>query len=202
MGTGRVPWGHGRAGLRQNGRMGEPAAILLAGVVVPLWVLSGLADWACHRATGIERTSGLPENLLHWLMFAEVGVAVTAMALLEINAAVLAIMAASFAVHEFTVAWDLRYTVRRRHVGVPEQMVHSFQEVFPLVALALLAVLAWDQALALIGLGSDPPDWGLRWKEQPLPAWLLTGGAAIVAVCNFLPLAQETWACRRAGRRD
>ena len=181
--------------------MGEPAAILLAGVVFPLWVLSGLADWACHRATGIERTSGLPENLLHWLLFAEVGVGVSALALLEINAAVIAIMAASFAVHELTVAWDLRYTLPKRHVGVPEQMVHSFMEVFPVVALALLAVMAWDQALALVGLGSEPPDWGLRWKPQPLPAWLLLGGAALVGVCNVIPLAQETWACWRARRR-
>ena len=177
--------------------MADPAALLLVFVVFPLWVAAGLADWACHRATRIAATSGLKENLLHWLLFAQGGVAVLAMALLEVNAAVLLVVGAAFLVHEATVFVDLRYTVPRRRVGPLEQMVHSVQELMPLASLLLLAAMAWDQATALIGLGSQGPDLALRWKPQPLPAPLLVTGAALVLLFNAMPLAQETAACLR-----
>lgn len=180
--------------------MADPAALLLVFVVFPLWVLAGLADWACHRSTRIEATSGLRENLLHWVMFAQAGVAVLAMALLEVNAAVLLVVLGAFLLHEATVWVDLRYTVPRRKVAPLEQMVHSFQELLPLLSLALLAVLAWGQALALAGLGSEPADFALRLKRDPLPAPLLAGGLALAVLLNALPLAQETWACARARR--
>jgi hypothetical protein len=177
----------------QNARtMAQPAGLLIAFAVFPLWVASGLADWACHRATRIATTSGLRENLLHLLMFAEMGIAVVAMALLEVNAAVLAIVAAAFLVHELTVWWDLRLSVPVREVRPIEQMVHSFQEVLPLAVLALLAVIGWDQLAT--------PDWALRWKDEPLPPPLLAAGALLVLLFNALPLAQETWACLRARR--
>ena len=181
--------------------MAGPAHLLLIVAVLPPWVLAGLADWACHRASHIATTSGLRENVLHWIMFVEVGGAVLAMALLEIDAAVLLIVAAAFVLHEATVWIDLHTTLPLRRVSALEQMVHSVQEIFPLLALALLAVAAWDQALALLGLGHAAPDWRLRGKEQPLPAWLLAAGALAVAACNVLPLAQESWACLRARRR-
>jgi hypothetical protein len=79
-------------------------------------------------------------------------------------------------------------------------MVHSFQELLPLVSLLLLAVLAWDQALALAGLGSEPADLRLRWKDDPLPATVLVAGASAALLFNALPLAQETLACLRAQR--
>ena len=181
--------------------MAEPARLILIYGLFPLWVAAGLADWACHRATRIASTSGLPENLLHLLMFAQVGVGTLAVALLEVNAAVLLIVAATFVVHELTVWWDLHYTLPLRHVGAFEQMVHSFLEVFPLLALALLASVHWGQALALLGLGDEAADFGLRWKRDPLPGPMLVTGLVLVALFNALPLAQETWSCWRARRR-
>ena len=181
--------------------MAQPAALLLIVVVFPLWIAAGLADWACHRATRIESTSGLTENLLHWLLLAQAGVAVLAMALLQVNAAVLLIVLAAFVLHELTVWFELRYTVPRREVRPIEQMVHSFEELLPLAALVLLAAIAWDQALALVGAGNQAPDLGLRRKEQPLPPALLLAGAGAVLLFNVLPLAQETAACLRARRR-
>lgn len=169
-------------------------------VVFPLWVAVGFADWACHRRSRIAETSGLPENLLHLLLFAQMGVGITAAALLEINAAVLALGLALFLVHEVTVYWDLHYSVPRRRVGPFEQMVHSFMEILPLGALALLAAFAWPQALALAGLGEARADWSLRWKEQPLSPQALLGGAALAALFNAAPLLQETWSCARAAR--
>jgi hypothetical protein len=162
-------------------------------VVYPLWVLAGLADWSCHRATGIAITSGTKENLLHWLMYAEIGVGMLAVAFLEINAGVLAVVLGVFLVHEATVYWDLDYSTLLRDVGPFEQMVHSFLELLPLVSLGLLAVIAWPHGWDLT----------LRVKEQPLPIdYLLAAGGASV-LFNALPLMQETWSCvRGAGTRS
>ncbi|RYY95211.1 MAG: diguanylate cyclase [Comamonadaceae bacterium] len=181
--------------------MADAARQLLMYVVFPLWVGSGLADWFCHRAMRLPQTSGLRENLLHVLMFAEMGLAVLAMALLEINAAALLLVAACIASHEFTVWIDLRYSVARREVPPVEQMVHSAQELLPVTALALLVLMAWDQALALVGLGEASPDFRLRPKGQPWPLPGLLGCFALAVLANALPLAQETWACWRARQR-
>ena len=176
--------------------MTDPAYLLLATVVFPLGVVAGLADWACHRATGIAGTSGLKENLLHWVMFAELGTGVLAASLLEVNAAVLLLVLAVFLVHEATVWLDLRYSTPRRPVRPIEQMVHSVQELFPMLGWVLLATAHWDQALAMVGVG-EAADWRLVPKAQPLPLGVLAAGAAAVLLLNVLPLAQETWSCLR-----
>jgi len=170
------------------------ASTLLLTVVFPLWVTAGLADWACHWRTGIARTSGLKENLLHLLMFAEAGVIAAAIALLEFNAGLLLLVVAVFVFHELTVYWDLRYSTLLRDVGPFEQMVHSFLELLPLVALALVVVGT---------VGEGMPVWSLRPKDQPLPANILAAGAMLVGVFNVVPLLQETLACLlvRSGRR-
>jgi hypothetical protein len=178
--------------------MQEAALWILMFLVFPVWVATGFAEWCSHRATHIERTSGIRENLLHWLMYAEVGVGCLAFAFLEINAAVLAIVFGVFLVHEATVYVDLDYSTMRRDVGPFEQMVHSFMELLPLLALALLALSAWPQALAIFGQGDMPADWSLRPKAQPWPADYLLTAAAATAIFNALPLAQETWACLAA----
>lgn len=164
--------------------------------VVPLWIAAGLLDWACHRRTGIERTSGLPENLFHWVLLAEGGVALVAAALLEANAAALLLVAAAFLAHELTTYVELRYTAPRREIRPFEQMVHSFMEVLPLLLLALLAVIAWEHLVAQ----ASAPDLRLRWKEAPWPAGYLLATAAAVLLLNVLPMAQETWRCLRQRR--
>jgi hypothetical protein len=168
--------------------MQEPARLLLMYAVLPLWVAAGLADWLCHRATDIPHTSGLKENLLHLVMFAEIGVGMFAVAFLEIDAAVLLIVLVVFIVHELTVYWDLHYSTPLRRVGPFEQMVHSVLEILPLLSLALLVVIAWPQL----------DDWSLRLKAQPLPASYLAGAAALVFLFNGLPLLQESWSCWKA----
>jgi len=174
----------------------EAARLLLMYVVLPLWVAAGLADWACHRRTRIQRTSGLPENAFHWTLFAQMGLAIVAVALLEVNAAVLLLVFAAFLAHELTTYVELRYTVPLRYIGPFEQMVHSFMELLPLVMLALLATLAWEQTLALFGMGE--PDFSLRAKDAPWPLAYLLSGLVAVALLNVLPLAEETLRCWRA----
>jgi hypothetical protein len=168
--------------------MMEGGALLLGAVVFPLWVAMGLADWACHRATRIEVTSGWRENLFHWLLFAQMGLGIAAVVLFEVNGAVLLFGAIVFLAHELTVWAELRYTVPRRKVRPIEQMVHSFMELLPLVSLAVLAAMAWDKL----------DEFGLRW--QPLPVRYLLAGGAAVLLLNVLPLLEEAWRCWGARR--
>jgi hypothetical protein len=173
--------------------MREAAVFILMYVVYPVWVAAGLADWATHRRTGIAVTSGLKENLLHWLMYFEIGAGMLAVAFLEINAAVLAIVFAVFVLHEITVYSDLDYSTMKRDVGPFEQMVHSFLELLPLLSLALLALVA------------DRADWSLRIKDTPWPMDYIMVAAAASLLFNAVPLLQETVSCaivRRRTRRN
>ena len=168
--------------------------VLMAGVI-PLWIVAGLADWWCHRRTAIERSSGRIENAFHWVLFAEAGIALAAVGLLEIDAAVLLLVFAGFLAHEITTYVELRYTVPRREVRPLEQMIHSFMEILPLAVLGLLAVLAWDQVLALFDAGA--PDFALRPKAHAWPLPYLLGVAAAVVLLNVLPMAEEAVRCWR-----
>jgi hypothetical protein len=173
-------------------------AVLMYGVI-PLWIAAGVADWACHRSTAIERTSGLPENLLHWLLLAEGGLVLLAVALFEVDAAVLLIAFAGFLAHELTTYLELRYTVEKRQVRPVEQMVHSFMELMPLAILALLALMRWDQVLALFDAGT--PDFGLAMKAPAWPPAYLAATGLAVLVLNVLPMVEETVRCVRARGR-
>jgi hypothetical protein len=168
--------------------MQQTATCLLMYVVLPLLVVAGFLDWLCHRATRIEETSGLAENAVHWLMFGQIGAGIAGIVLFETNLAVLLWVAFVFVLHEITVWLELRYTVARREVRPIEQVVHSFMELLPLVALALLAVIA-------------SPDGGLRLRRAPWPAGYALAAAAAVLVFNVLPLAQETARCLRRRTR-
>lgn len=178
-----------------------PAAQLLLWAVLPLWLAAGLADWACHRATAIERTSGTRESLIHLLMFAEVGLPLLAALLLEVNALVLAAGLLAFLAHEATAWWDLRVAVGARAVHPREQMVHSFLELLPLTGLALLATLHWTQARALVPGSAAPGAFELVWKTPPLPAAYVLAVLAAAGLVSALYL-EELWRCLRASRLD
>lgn len=109
-----------------------PAHLLLMFGVLPLWLVAGALDWALHRNASIETTSGTRESVLHLLMLAELGLPVLAVLWLEVDAAVLALCAVGFVLHELTVYVDLTYSGGRRNISPLEQMVHSAQEMLPL----------------------------------------------------------------------
>jgi hypothetical protein len=176
--------------------MPQVAELILMTAVIPLWIGAGLADWWCHRRTRIEATSGLPENVFHWFLLAEGGLALLATALLEVNAAILLLVFAAFLAHEVTTYIELRYVVPLREVRPFEQMVHSFMELLPLVLLVLLAAMKWDQVLALFGDGT--PDFDLRPKQEPWPAGYLLWMACAVTLFNLLPMAEEGLRCLRS----
>jgi hypothetical protein len=176
--------------------MEDNARLLLMYVVFPVWVAAGLADWACHRRTRIESTSGLKENVFHWLLLGEIGVAMLAVALLEVNAAILLLVFAAFLAHELTTWIELQYVVPLREVTPTEQMIHSFMEILPLLSLALLALAHWAQVLSLFDQAM--PDFAFRLKDEPWPSSYLWSAAAAAALFNGLPMAEETFRCWKA----
>ncbi|MDB5743666.1 MAG: diguanylate cyclase [Polaromonas sp.] len=167
---------------------------------LPLWSLAGLADWWCHRRTAIERTAGVGESAFHLAMFAQMGLASLAALLLEINALVLVLMAALFFLHEATTWFELRFVSPKRVITPAEQMVHSFMEIIPLAALAMLAALHADQLAALFG--PAPADWQLRLKAEPLSASYLSAALGGVFCLNVVPLLEEFFRCWRGGQRS
>jgi hypothetical protein len=178
----------------------DTAALLqgaLLGVLAPVWMLAGSADWLCHRVQRIETSTGLRESALHLLMLAELGVAVLVALFLETTAAALALMLAACVAHELTTWADLAYADTRRDIPWYEQLVHGLQQVLPWAAFAGIAVLSGDQALAALGRGSEAADWSLRWKAEPLPAWYLASffGASLLLVLG--PFVAEFWLCWR-----
>jgi hypothetical protein len=158
-------------------------------VVVPVWLLAGLADYFCHRASDIEHTSGVAESLLHLLQFALVGGPLLATLFLEINTAVLLIMLVGLALHQAAAVWDVRYANATRRVAPAEQHVHGVLEMAPAIATAIVAILNWSDVLSLFGVG--PARFNLEFKHAPLPGWYLWAVMLGVLVCGVLPYGEE-----------
>jgi hypothetical protein len=167
----------------------EAARTLLMYFILPLWLAAGFADYLCHRATHIERTSGWKESVLHLLQFAEMGVPVCAALFLDINAAVILVMIICFFLHELTAMWDLRYANATRGVPPVEQHVHSFLEMLPLMGLLLVTTLHWDQFASLFGSGEPRFEFAL--KPEPLPWLYVMVMLALTLLFEALPLTEE-----------
>ncbi len=171
--------------------MQEPVRFILLYFVLPAWLLAGVADWVCHRRSGIEHTSGAKESLLHMLMIGEVGLGVLAAVFLRINAAVLLLLGALLVAHALTTHWDLHYASSRRHVSAAEQSVHAYLEAFPLAAYALLVAGHWGQFTALFGAPGTAPDWAWTLKADPLSGRQIAVVLAASFCLGFVPFAEE-----------
>lgn len=172
-------------------------------IVLPLWVLAAAADYLCHRTSAIERTSGLGETALHFLLLMEAGAAVLAGIFLEINALVLLFMLVALIAHELTAYWDVAYAWQRRKITPLEQRVHDYLGVIPFMAFSFVLVLHWDAVLLAFALPADAANWRLALKENPLPASYVVGLLAAILVFDLLPYLEELlrdvrWKDRRA----
>jgi hypothetical protein len=67
------------------------SALLIWGIY-PAWLLAGLIDYLCHRRTAIDRTSGAAESWLHAAQFVCLAFAFACAVLLQMSAAVLAVL--------------------------------------------------------------------------------------------------------------
>jgi hypothetical protein len=166
-------------------------------VVVPAWLLAGVADYFCHRVARIEATSGAFESLLHLLQFAQVGIPMLAALFLEINAAVLLIMLVGLVLHQATAVLDVRYANDTRRVAPVEQHVHGMLEMTPAIATAIVTILNWPEFLSLFGIGEA--SFAFELKQPPLPTWYLWSVMLAVLVFGMLPYGEELLRTLRAG---
>ena len=157
--------------------------------ILPLWLAAGFADYLCHRAAHIEKTSGWKESILHLAQFAEMAVPVLAALFLEITSGVILVMRAFLVLHEATAIWDVRYASAMREVSPTEQHVHSFLEMLPLTGLLLVVALHWPAFAALFGYGT--PDFSFRLKLAPLPLTYIVAMLALTALLEVLPYLEE-----------
>lgn len=171
--------------------MGVPGLLwwLLGAVVFPAWLLAGCADYICHARTDIAHTSGRHESALHLLQTAEIGIPLLVFLFFEVDALVLSLLLAGVVAHTFTSWADLCWAAPRRKITPGEQYVHSFLNVLPWIALALVVVLHWPAVAALV----DPAaasDWSPRLRAPGLPLPLL---AAVLVPSLLLGVLPGLW---------
>jgi hypothetical protein len=174
-------------------RTNEVLVAILMYAVLPLWLAAGFADYLCHRASHIERTSGWKESVLHLVQFGEMAVPVLAALFLEINSGVILVMMAFLILHEATAIWDVRYASATREVSPTEQHVHSVLEMLPFTGLLLVIALHWPDFTALFGFGR--PDFSFMLKQQPIPVAYVVTMLTLTALLEVLPI----WKSWRAG---
>jgi hypothetical protein len=144
----------------------------------PVWIIAGFADYCCHRMTRIEHTTGLAEAGLHASL-------------------VLVLILILAAMHLVTGYLDIAYSTGRRYVSPPEQHVHSYMEILPLVATAMLVVLYWAPFAAIFN--GEPASWMLTRRQPALPAGALAA-VAVGLLLAGLAIAEELVRCARTQR--
>jgi hypothetical protein len=161
-------------------------------LLVP-WMSAGLGDWLCHRHSLIERTSGPGESALHLLLYLLVSLPIVLVLFLEINAMLLLFMTACVLAHAAASWWDTGFAQPRRHISALEQQMHSYQDMLPLLALALALTLNWNALLQ--------PAWSWSVRLTPLPpAWIW--GVLLSLAAGLLLVLEELWRCLRSGERQ
>ena len=176
---------------------------LLALVLLPAWLLAGLADYVAHARTDIAHTSGVAESALHLLQTAQMGIPLLAVLFFEVNPLVLALLVAGVVAHTATAWLDLRYTAPRRHIPVWEQLVHGFLVFIPFMALAILVVLHWPAWQDLWRLAAAPPgSWTLAWRSPPFDGAVLASVLAASLVVGVAPGLLEFAHALAARRRS
>jgi hypothetical protein len=175
--------------------------VYLLYVVFPLWLLVGVLDYGAHRRSKIEETAGVTESMIHSLMLILAGAPVMAGLLFEINALVLALMAAGFVSHDIASLIDGTYAIPRRRFTGTEQHIHSYMEGLPFMAFSVASLLYWKQFLAMFNAGPERAGWKLEPKKKPLSRKYVFGITAAIGVFAVLPYGEELWRCFRAEKR-
>lgn len=159
--------------------------------ILPIWLIAGVCDYFCHRASNIAATSGWKESALHLAQLVEMGIPILALMFFDVNAGTFAVMLVCLILHEVTAIWDVAYAHDTREISPIEQHVHGFLEQLPLMGLLVVAVLHWGQFLALFGLNDEIPRFELAAKAEPLPFGYVVTVIACVALFEFLPYIEE-----------
>lgn len=169
--------------------------------ILPLWLLSGFADWLCHRASNIATTAGPKESIIHLIMFVEMAIPVSAAMQFEINALILWIMLVCLIVHEVTAIWDVAYAHDKRYISPIEQHVHNYLGLLPFMSFVLVVILNWNQFLSMWGLGPEKARYVFEMKHPPLPWSYVLPILAAVLFLEIIPYIEELWRGLKAKTR-
>ena len=170
--------------------------------LLPLWGISGLIDWTCHRMTKIETTSGLRESLVHSLMGIQLGIPIVLALFFYINVTVLLICIAAWLAHEIVAHYDVHYSAPKRHISIWEVHVHNYMATIPLFLMMLIIVINWDMFLNLITL-----NWAGHMELRPIEsphggAGYATWYLIFMAATCVLPYIEENLRCLRVYLRE
>lgn len=163
---------------------------------LPLWTVMGFIDYMCHRASHIERTSGLRESLLHAVMGVQVGIPVFLGLFFQINVMVLLLVFIVLVFHEWVAHMDVKYARGEREISITETHAHSFLEVIPFMIAALVVCMNWSAFIDLVTL-----NWSgqmvLKAKVHPLNTTYLALYVASLVALDVIPYIEELWRCRQ-----
>jgi len=171
---------------------------LILYALLPLWGITGFIDWCCHRATRIERTSGLKESLVHSLMGIQLGIPIVLCLLYYVNVGILLICLAAFVCHEVVAHYDVHYSAPLRRISIWEVHVHNYMATIPLYLLMLIAVLNWGVVLKLVRF-----EWAGQFGFERIPqphggTGYLGAYLAFMGVLCVVPYLEENLRCLRA----
>jgi hypothetical protein len=165
--------------------------------LLPLWGISGLIDWYCHRITKIETTSGLRESLVHSLMGIQLGIPIILSLFFYVNVSVLLICLLAVIMHEFVAHYDVHYSAPIRHISIWEVHVHNYMSTIPLFLFMLIVVINWDMFVNLVTF-----NWAGNMAFQRIeiphgsPIYLKVY-LSFMAVTCVLPYMEENFRCLR-----
>lgn len=174
--------------------MREAAIVGILGVLVPAWIMFGLADWYFHRRSHISRTSGWRESITHIFLTAEAGFAVLLAMFFDVTTFVALVLILIYVAHELTTGADVKWAAPRREIVAHEQRVHDYLTAIPFAALFTTIIIhpaSWSW------MAGGAPDWDLRLRETFPPIWYLTlflAGSAL----NALAYLEEFLRCWKA----
>ena len=163
--------------------------------LLPLWGISGLADWFCHRASNIENTSGLKESLIHSLMGIQMGIPIVLCLLFYVNVGILFICILAWLAHELVAHWDVKYTSPIRNITIWEMHAHNYLSTLPLFLLMLIMVINWEIVIKLFTF-----DWSGQFefrrieKAHGSSTYLSSYLTFMTFVCVF-PYIEENFRC-------
>jgi hypothetical protein len=174
-------------------------SLILYGLL-PLWGITGFIDWCCHRASAIEKTSGLKESLTHSLMGIQLGIPIFLGLFFRINVLILLICLVVLLTHALVAHWDVKYSAPLREISALETHVHSYMATIPLFLLSLIFVINWEVVLKLVTF-----DWRGQFSLSPTPSLQLTsayrrGYLIFMAVLCVFPYLEENLRCLRVAR--
>jgi hypothetical protein len=158
--------------------------------LLPVWVVTGVLDWWCHRRAGIERF-GLYEPLLHLTLLSLAGLPILLGLFLVINAPVLLVMILCFLVHEVVGYLDIRWATHRRGIRPIEQRVHDYLTAVPFAALSMVVMLHWEELLLLVQQPIEALRQPLQLRTPPLAPGIVGTILGLIFVGNIIPYLEE-----------